>query len=63
LRPLGYGERIKSFSGFSHAEQIYGQEVEEEPLPAAWLGKLADVGGSLLGVGNVQGLAAQHFPK
>jgi transposase-like protein len=32
----------------SHAEQIYGREVEEEPLPAAWLRKAADVGGLLL---------------
>jgi hypothetical protein len=29
----------------SHAEQIYGREVEEEPVPAAWLRKMADVGG------------------
>jgi hypothetical protein len=33
----------------SHAEQIYGREVEEEPVPAAWLRKMADVGGLPLG--------------
>jgi hypothetical protein len=33
----------------SHAEQIYAREVEEEPLPAAWLRKMADVGGLPLG--------------
>jgi hypothetical protein len=45
----------------SYAQQLYEPEIEQEPLPAAWLRRMADVGGLFLGAGNRHGLATGHF--